>query len=100
MLQPDPLFIVSVSYQFKKSKYQYRISIIKSKYQYCISRFELVLEIFKFVTHSKFSNSNYITSMVSNSIIFVKLSIQSFQIVKLFISKVSNSKIIHFESLK
>ena len=59
-----------------------------------------MLEIFRFFTHSKFSNSNIYTLKVSNSIIFVKLSIQSFQIVKLFTSKVSNSKIIHFESFK
>ena len=63
VLQPDPLFIVSVSYQFKKSKYQYRISIINNffKYQYCISIVSvLVLKIFRFFTHSKFSNINYI----------------------------------------
>ena len=96
----DPHFIVSVSFNSKnisigivsiqKSiKYQYRISIINNfvKYQYCIS----TLVCWKFSDCSLIRSFRIVIiyiSKVSNSIIFVKLCNRSFQILKLFISKV------------
>ena len=80
--------------QFKKYKYPYRITIINNffKYQYCIS----TVVCWKFSDFSLIRSFQIVIiyiSKVSNSIIFVKLCNRSFKILKLFISKVKKGKL-------